>query len=340
MADRAKSNGAVGKKKLRPKSGADVLPGRVGVKAKAKGGGPGTAKAAKSGGRVAEAKKPGKSSQKGAGQKRISGKKVVGKSGLKGKRSGRAGSGQLEMEAAQICEWVCNWEHEIAARASGSRIVAGVDEVGRGPLFGPVVAAAVVLPSDAAYRDFFTGLNDSKKLTEEERELFDRRVRESAVAWAVAEVDVRTIDEINILQASRLAMRLAVDALGLQPDHLLIDGNQKIDYCPPGAICRQTTLVQGDARSLSIAAASVIAKVYRDRLIRELDGVYPGYGLAANKGYATPEHREALRRLGFTEMHRRSFGLVAELFQAEVEELGLEVEFELGLDLPLAEGDF
>ena len=227
-------------------------------------------------------------------------------------------------ERAEVCEWVCGWEFEIAARKQGSVRIAGVDEVGRGPLFGPVVAAAVILPAEAE----LDGLNDSKKLTEEEREHFNERVRQVALAWAVAEVDVGTIDRINILQASRLAMKLAVEGLGRrgwEPDHLLIDGNQKIDYCPPGAICQQTTIVSGDARSLSIAAASVIAKVHRDRLLCELDEQFPGYGLARNKGYSTPEHKEALLRLGATELHRRSFAPVAELFEVEVEGIGIEI---------------
>jgi ribonuclease HII len=246
---------------------------------------------------------------------------------------------RLAREAAKfkqqaLTEWVCSWEFERNARAEGSRIVAGVDEVGRGPLFGPVVAAAVILPHDEAFEHHFEGLNDSKQLSEEDRELFDARVRESAIAWSIAEVDVQTIDRINILQASRLAMKIAVEGLrqrGFEPDHLLIDGNQKIDHCPPGLICRQTTIVQGDARSLSIAAASVIAKVHRDRLLRELDLQFPGYGLANNKGYATPEHRAALQRLGITEMHRRSFAPVAALFELEVENIELEFDLELPL---------
>jgi ribonuclease HII len=122
-------------------------------------------------------------------------------------------------------------------------------------------------------------------------------------------------------------MKIAVEGLrqrGCDPDHLLIDGNQKID-----CLCRQTTIVQGDGRSLSIAAASVIAKVHRDRLLRELDSRYPGYGLASNKGYATAAHREALQRLGITELHRRSFAPVAQLFELEVEGLGIELEFDL-----------
>ncbi|WP_263354872.1 ribonuclease HII [Acidicapsa acidisoli] len=201
-------------------------------------------------------------------------------------------------------EWVCGWEFERAARADGAQWIAGVDEVGRGPLFGPVVAAAVILPEGCRLR----GLTDSKKLNERERERFDERIRAKAVAWAIAEVDVATIDRINILQASRLAMRLAVSRLEREPDCLLIDGNQRIEWD-----CFQRTVVQGDERSLSIAAASVIAKVYRDRMMCELDGRFPGYGLARNKGYGSVEHRAALKRLGVTELHRRSFEPVAQI---------------------------
>jgi ribonuclease HII len=226
---------------------------------------------------------------------------------------------ELDSDLEGVCDWVCGWEFELAARAEGSMLIAGVDEVGRGPLFGPVVAAAVILPAGAE----LDGLNDSKKLCEADRERFDAVVREVAVCWAVAEVDVQTIDRINILQASRLAMKIAVESLECAPDHLLIDGNQRIDFGIASG-CRQTTIVQGDGRSLSIAAASVVAKVHRDRLLRELDVCYPGYGLASNKGYSTPEHKAALLRLGITEMHRRSFQPVAELFEVEVESIDLE----------------
>jgi ribonuclease HII len=229
---------------------------------------------------------------------------------------------ELDSNSEGVCDWVCGWEFELAARAGGSMLIAGVDEVGRGPLFGPVVAAAVILPAGAE----LDGLNDSKKLCEADRERFDAVVREVAVCWAVAEVDVQTIDRINILQASRLAMKIAVESLcssGWEPDHLLIDGNQRIDFGIASG-CRQTTIVQGDGRSLSIAAASVVAKVHRDRLLRELDERYPGYGLASNKGYSTPEHKAALLRLGITELHRRSFAPVAELFEVEVESIDLE----------------
>jgi ribonuclease HII len=213
--------------------------------------------------------------------------------------------------------YLCGWEFELAARAEGWSSIAGVDEVGRGPLFGPVVAAAVILPPDADLQ----GLNDSKKLSAEERERFDVHVREIALAWAIAEVDAATIDRINILQASRLAMRIAVSQLAHQPDCLLIDGNQRIEWG-----CTQRTIVKGDARSLSIAAASVIAKVHRDRLLAEFDRRFPGYGLARNMGYPTIEHRTALLRLGATEMHRRSFHGVCEP-DAELE-LELSLEFE------------
>jgi ribonuclease HII len=223
-------------------------------------------------------------------------------------------------------QWVCGWRFERLARTQGATRVAGVDEVGRGPLFGPVVAAAVILPA-GRYAEL-KGLDDSKKLSEEDRVRFDSAVREVAVCWSIAEVDVETIDRINILQASRLAMKLAVEGLcsqGHEPDHLLIDGNQRIDFGIATG-CRQTTIVQGDGRAKSIAAASVIAKVHRDRLLCELDARFPGYGLARNKGYGTAEHRQALTRLGATEMHRRSFAPVAELFEIEIETVGLEFE--------------
>jgi ribonuclease HII len=248
------------------------------------------------------------------------------KSSSKSSRTARLSQKQLELAAReQLCDWVCGWEFELEARAAGAQWIAGVDEVGRGPLFGPVVAAAVILPEGVELE----GLNDSKKLTEEQRERFDEVVRTVAIGWAVAEVDVITIDRINILQASRLAMKLAVESLPRLPDILLIDGNQKID-----AICHQRTIVQGDARSLSIAAASVIAKVHRDRLLRELDLQFPGYGLANNKGYSTPEHKAALLRLGITEHHRRSFAPVAHLVAGVItEEMEISLEFDLDYEM-------
>ncbi len=217
-------------------------------------------------------------------------------------------------------DWVCGWELERAARVGGARWIAGVDEVGRGPLFGPVVAAAVVLTEgldkvgDEAgeLAGELYGLTDSKRLSAAARERLDGVIRRVAVGWAVAEVDAATIDRINIREASRLAMRLAVEGLageaGLAVDFLLVDGNCAVDT--EGLGCGQRTVVQGDARSVSIAAASVVAKVYRDGLMERLEMEYPGYGIGRHKGYPTAEHRAALERLGATGLHRRSFGPV------------------------------
>ena len=198
---------------------------------------------------------------------------------------------------------VCGWKLERAARHLGFLRIAGLDEVGRGPMFGPVVAAAVILPN--GWR--LPGLNDSKQLSEKKRLEFDAEIRANAVAWSIAAVDVETIDRINIRQASLLAMRRAVERLALGPDYLLVDGIDTIDWP-----CPQQPVVQGDATSISIAAASVLAKVRRDSLLVELDAVFPGYGLARHKGYCSPEHLEALARLGPTPMHRKSFSPVAQ----------------------------
>lgn len=198
---------------------------------------------------------------------------------------------------------LCGLTLENAARRSGALRIAGVDEVGRGPMFGPVVAAAVILPKNCR----LDGLNDSKKLTEKKREALEPEIRSNAVAWAIASVDVETIDRINIRQASLLAMRLAVEQLALTPDYLLIDGVDTIDWP-----CTQRPVIKGDATSFSIAAASILAKVYRDRLLVDLDSRYPGYGLAQHKGYGTPAHLEALARLGPTPLHRKNWSPVAQ----------------------------
>lgn len=198
---------------------------------------------------------------------------------------------------------VCGWRLEQAARRQGALRIAGLDEVGRGPMFGPVVAAAVILPRGCSLE----GLTDSKKLSEKLRHQFDAEIRANAVAWAIAVVDVETIDRINIRNASLLAMRRAVEQLPLSPDFLLIDGLDTIDWP-----CRQQAVVQGDAISRSIAAASVLAKVYRDGLLVELDREFPGYGLARHKGYCSAEHLAALARLGPTPLHRKSFSPVAQ----------------------------
>lgn len=171
-------------------------------------------------------------------------------------------------------------------------------------MFGPVVAAAVILIPGTR----FGGLTDSKQLTENQRNDFEVKIKLKAAAWAISAVDVETIDRINIRRASLLAMRLAVEQLALQPDYLLIDGVDSIDWP-----CPQQPVVQGDSTSLSIAAASVLAKVYRDRLLVELDAQFPGYGLASHKGYCSREHLAALERLGPTPLHRKSYRPVAQM---------------------------
>lgn len=180
-------------------------------------------------------------------------------------------------------------------------IVAGVDEAGRGPLAGPVYAAAVVLDPARPVR----GLNDSKQLCAERREVLARRIRERALAWHVAWADVEEIDALNILGATYLAMRRAVQGLALRPDLVLVDGNGR----PPIADCCGDVqmVVQGDALVKAISAASILAKVARDALMCSLEAVYPGYQLTAHKGYATSGHRAALARLGPSPVHRGSF---------------------------------
>jgi ribonuclease HII len=199
---------------------------------------------------------------------------------------------------------VCGWTLEEVARKHGARRIAGVDEAGRGPLFGPVVAAAVILPKGCHLQ----GLTDSKKLSAKKRTELDAAIRTHAVCWAIAEVDAETIDRINIRRASLLAMRRAVERLAHSPDFLLIDGRDTIDWD-----CPQQAVIRGDGASFSIAAASVLAKVYRDRLLVKLDGEYPGYGLARHKGYGSPQHIAALERLGPTPLHRRSYRPVAQM---------------------------
>jgi ribonuclease HII len=192
--------------------------------------------------------------------------------------------------------------------SQGLTVVAGVDEVGRGCLFGDVVAAAVVLPPGFVLE----GVNDSKQLSEKKREkLYEDIVRE-AVAWSVSRVEAAVIDRINIRQASRLAMKQAVLGLGVTPEHLLIDA-ETVDLDLP-----QTAIVKGDALSQTIGAASILAKVTRDLLCAEVwDALYPGYGIRGHKGYATKEHREALLRMGPTPLHRRSF--LGNLFAEQLE---------------------
>ena len=196
--------------------------------------------------------------------------------------------------------------YERALWQKGLTFVAGVDEAGCGPLAGPVVAAAVVLPcawSETGLAGALRGLNDSKQLTEAQREKYYSILTSHAeIRWAIASVESEMIDRINIYQAAHRAMNLALDQLQPAPDHVLVDGRPVKSMRFPN-----TALVKGDARSYSIAGASVLAKVTRDRLMVEFDRLYPGYGFAGHKGYGTPQHLAAIRALGPCPIHRRSF---------------------------------
>ena len=182
---------------------------------------------------------------------------------------------------------------------------AGCDEAGRGPLAGPVFAAAVILPPDFENET----LNDSKQLTEAQRDILRPIIESSAIAWAVAEVTAEEIDRINILNASILAMHRALAQLSVQPGHIIVDGNRFKPYIPPGGIMAipHQTVVKGDGKYMSIAAASVLAKTYRDAYMRRLSKEYPAYGWDRNMGYPTPEHRKAIRQFGLTPYHRKTF---------------------------------
>src|SRR5450432_2270712 len=197
---------------------------------------------------------------------------------------------------------LCSSRFERAARKLGWTRIAGLDEAGRGALFGPVVAAAVILNP----RRRIVGLDDSKQLAPERRTQLAERIRDHAVAWAVAEIDAQRIDAWNIYQASRQAMTAALQQLTTRPDYLLIDA-MVLDV-----LIEQKSLIKGDARSVSIAAASILAKTHRDARMHEWDVVYPEYGLGQHKGYATAEHLAALRQWGPTPLHRQSFSPVRE----------------------------
>jgi len=188
--------------------------------------------------------------------------------------------------------------YENEARLDGYRIICGIDEAGRGPLCGPVCAAAVILPENCEIE----GLNDSKKLSEKKREALFDVIKEQALAYGIAMASAQEIDEINILQATFLAMRRAVALLEKQPDCALIDGNGK-----PGLAIEQRTIVKGDSKSVSVAAASILAKVTRDRYMKEMDKQYPQYAFAQHKGYGTKLHYERLAEYGLCPEHRRTF---------------------------------
>jgi ribonuclease HII len=192
----------------------------------------------------------------------------------------------------------CTWRFEEEARAAGRVAVGGLDEVGRGALCGPVVACVVILGEG-----FDTeGIDDSKRLTALQRERLSERIRAKARAFSVGSADPKEIDRINILRATYVAMQRAIAGLTVAPDLILVDALEV-----PGIAVSQKPIVKGDALSVSIAAASVVAKVERDAMMREYDRRYPGYGLGRNMGYAADDHREALRRMGPSEIHRRSF---------------------------------
>ncbi|MEW6326171.1 MAG: ribonuclease HII [Thermodesulfobacteriota bacterium] len=193
------------------------------------------------------------------------------------------------------------WEKKL--HVQGVRFIAGVDEAGRGPLAGPVVAAAVILPPTGE----FTGVDDSKALSARQRAICDELIRRQAISIGIGAVESEEIDQINILQATLKAMQIAVAQLNPRPDYLLVDG-----IVPMPAVIPQKTIAQGDSRSVSIAAASIIAKVYRDALMDKYHEQYPMYNFGRNKGYGTREHRQAIKKHGCCPIHRQSFRGVRE----------------------------
>lgn len=195
---------------------------------------------------------------------------------------------------------------EIRSQEITNHPVAGVDEVGRGSLFGEVVAAAVILPIDRLVDLENLGVTDSKKLSPQRRDKLDLIIREVAIAHTIGTASVTEIDEMNILAASLLAMERAIAKLQPQPNHCLIDGNQLLRFKLIAPI-PQTTVIKGDSLSISIAAASIVAKVFRDRQMIELAEIYTGYDIATNKGYGTLKHRNAIAKLGYSDLHRKTF---------------------------------
>lgn len=188
------------------------------------------------------------------------------------------------------------YERELIEK--GCKYVCGVDEVGRGPLAGPVVCAAVIMPSD----DIIEGVDDSKKISAKKREMLSEKILKTAVAYSICRVEPQIIDEINILQATRLCMKNAVESLSVTPDFVLTDGNMTLDIS-----VSQRSIIKGDALSYSIGAASIIAKVYRDKLMADYAEIYPQYGFESNVGYGSKAHMQAIERFGLTPIHRRSF---------------------------------
>ncbi len=189
-------------------------------------------------------------------------------------------------------------EYERRLLNEGYKYICGVDEVGRGPLAGPVVCAAVIMPLDKLVE----GVDDSKKIGKKKREIIAEKILDCAVACRICRVEREIIDEINILQATRLCMKNAVEGLSVKPDFVLTDGNMTLDISMP-----QTSIIKGDAKSYTIGAASIVAKVYRDNIMKEYAALYPQYGFETNAGYGSRSHIEAIEKYGLTPIHRRSF---------------------------------
>lgn len=195
-----------------------------------------------------------------------------------------------------------NYEYERNLKNEGIEFIAGVDEVGRGPLVGPVVAACVVLPEEFN----LDGLTDSKKLSEKKRDYFFEEIKKQALGYGIGIIDEKKIDEVNIYEATKIAMKEAIKNTGIKLDHVLIDA------MPLDIDVDTTSIIKGDAKSISIAAASVIAKVTRDKMMYDLDKIYPMYDLAHNKGYGTKKHIEAIKKYGITKYHRLSYKPVSD----------------------------
>ncbi len=200
-----------------------------------------------------------------------------------------------------------NEKYEKELRSKGIKLIAGVDEVGRGPLVGPVVAAAVIFPE----KFDLEGLTDSKKLSEKKRDMFYEKIKEQALAVGVGIIDEKKIDEVNIYEATKLAMKEAISNLQIKPEHILIDA------MPLELEIPTTSIIKGDLKSITISAASVIAKVTRDRMMYELDKQYPMYDFKKNKGYPTKKHLEALEEYGIIPQHRRSYGPVQKIIEKQ-----------------------
>ena len=201
------------------------------------------------------------------------------------------------------------YKYEKELYKKGITLIGGIDEVGRGPLIGPVVAACVILPKNFKLE----GLTDSKKLSEKKRIEFDKIIREEAISIGIGEIDEKTIDKVNIYEATKLAMKKAVENMQTKPEHLLIDA-MHLDIG-----IESTSIIKGDSKSISIAAASVIAKVYRDNLLIKMDEEYPMYDLKNNKGYPTKKHLEAINKYGICKHHRLSYGPVAKIKDRKID---------------------